>query len=99
MIHGSGTKQARWAALVRSVNWGDERNSAPEIACPLAVLPGSLWVCAYLVPQWVGAPGVLTPAATWSIATDKIQFVSAVLVAIGAGVGFDTVFRPLEEAG
>ena len=52
---------------------------------------------AYLVPQWVGAPGVLAPSATVVGATDKIQFVSAALVAISAGVGFNTVFTSLKK--
>jgi hypothetical protein len=52
---------------------------------------------AYLVPQWVGAPGVLSPKADVVSATDKIQFASAVLVAISAGVGFDTVFSRLQK--
>ena len=52
---------------------------------------------AYLIPQWVGAPGVLANKATVVEATDKIQFVSAVLVAISAGVGFDTVFTRLKK--
>jgi hypothetical protein len=42
--------------------------------------------------------GVLRPSATVVEATDKIQFVSALLVAIPAGVGFDTVFsRMLQQ--
>jgi hypothetical protein len=52
---------------------------------------------AYLIPQWVGAPGVLKPSATVVEATDKIQFVSALVVAIPAGVGFDTVLEVLHE--
>lgn len=52
---------------------------------------------AYLIPQWIGAPGVLEVSATVVKATDKIQFVSAVLVAIPAGVGFDTVFTRLKK--
>ncbi len=52
---------------------------------------------AYLIPQWVGAPGVLAPKAETVMATDKIQFASAVLVAISAGIGFDTVFRRLQK--
>jgi hypothetical protein len=51
---------------------------------------------AYLIPQWVGAPGVLKASATEVLPTGKIQFVSAVLVAISAGVGFDTIFNRLK---
>ena len=52
---------------------------------------------AYLIPQLVGAPGFLESTARPIVATDKIQFVSAVLVAISAGVGFDTVFTRLKR--
>jgi len=83
-------------ALVRSVNWGDEE-TPPLKSLVLGGVAGFVVGMAYLVPQWVGAPGVLTPAATVVEATDKIQFVSAVLVAIGAGVGFDTVFARLKK--
>ena len=48
-------------------------------------------------PQFVGAPGVLEPSATAVEATDKIQFVSALLIAIPAGVGFDTVCTRMQK--
>jgi hypothetical protein len=83
-------------ALVRSVNWGDE-DTPPLKSLVLGGVAGFVVGMAYLIPQWVGAPGILAPAATVVGATDKIQFVSAVLVAIGAGVGFDTVFSRLKK--
>lgn len=83
-------------ALSRSVMWGAEE-TAPATSLLLGGFAGFVVGMAYLVPQWVGAPGVLAPSATAVEATDKIQFVSAVLVAISAGVGFDTVFTRLKK--
>lgn len=83
-------------ALVRSVIWGLEEASPPT-SLLLGGVAGFVVGLAYLIPQWVGAPGVLELSATSVTATDKIQFVSAVLVAISAGVGFDTVFTRLKQ--
>lgn len=83
-------------ALVRSVIWGAE-DTSPTTSLLLGGVAGFVVGLAYLVPQWVGAPGVLAPSTTIIGATDKIQFVSAVLVAVSAGVGFDTVFTRLKK--
>ncbi|MFZ4525108.1 MAG: hypothetical protein ACOYOE_06050 [Chlorobium sp.] len=83
-------------ALIRTVIWGAEQ-TAPITSLILGGVAGFVVGLAYLVPQWVGAPGVLVPSATVVKSTDKIQFVSAVLVAISAGVGFDTVFTRLKK--
>jgi hypothetical protein len=83
-------------ALIRSVIWGAEE-TAPPTSLILGGVAGFVTGLAYLVPQYVGKYGVLDPAATKVEATDKIQFVSAVLVAISAGVGFDTVFARLKK--
>jgi hypothetical protein len=83
-------------ALIRSVIWGAEE-TAPITSLLLGGVAGFVVGMAYLIPQWVGAPGVLATKATVVEATDKIQFVSAVLVAISAGVGFDTVFTRLKK--
>ena len=83
-------------ALIRSIFWRAEQ-TAPTTSLLLGAVAGFVVGLAYLVPQWVGAPGVLEPSATAVQATDKIQFVSAVLVAISAGVGFDTVFTRLKK--
>ncbi|HXO26052.1 MAG TPA: hypothetical protein VOA80_01790 [Thermoanaerobaculia bacterium] len=83
-------------ALVRSLIWGSE-DTPPTRSLFLGGVAGFVVGLAYLVPQWVGAPGVLAPSATTVGATDKIQFVSAVLVAVSAGVGFDTVFTRLKK--
>jgi hypothetical protein len=82
-------------ALIRSVFWGAEE-TAPATSLLLGGVAGFVVGLAYLIPQWIGAPGVLVPSAAAVQATDKIQFVSAVLVAISAGVGFDTVFTRLK---
>jgi len=83
-------------ALIRSVIWGADE-AAPITSLILGGVAGFVVGLAYLIPQWVGAPGVLVPSATEVAATDKIQFVSALLVAISAGVGFDTVFTRLKK--
>jgi hypothetical protein len=83
-------------ALIRAVIWGAEE-TAPATSLLLGSVAGFVVGLAYLIPQWVGAPGVLAPSATAIAATDKIQFVSAILVAVSAGVGFDTVFTRLKK--
>jgi hypothetical protein len=83
-------------ALIRSLMWGTEDdNSATSLF--FGAVAGFVVGLAYLIPQWVGAPGVLNATSGNVQATDKIQFVSALLVAISAGVGFDTVFTRLKK--
>lgn len=83
-------------ALVRAVIWGAEETAAAT-SLVLGGVAGFVVGLAYLIPQWVGAPGVLAPSAEAVSATDKIQFASALLVAISAGVGFDTIFTRLKK--
>jgi len=83
-------------ALIRSIMTGTEQ-SDPTTSLLLGGVAGFAVGLAYLIPQWVGAPGVLKPSATVVEATDKIQFISALLVAIPAGVGFDTVFSRMQR--
>jgi hypothetical protein len=83
-------------ALVRAVLSASREND-PRTSLLLGSVAGFVVGLAYLIPQWVGAPGVLEPKAVTISATDKIQFASAVLVAISAGVGFDTVFSRLQK--
>jgi len=56
-----------------------------------------LFQCALNFGEAKGAPGVLTPKTVVVSATDKTQFASAMLVAISAGIGFDTVFNRLQK--
>lgn len=83
-------------ALVRSVVW-TTRETAAGASFVLGSVAGLVVGLAYLVPQFVGAPGVLEVASETVRATDKIQFISAMLVAITAGIGFDTVFTRLRK--
>lgn len=83
-------------ALIRSIMWGGDQN-APTTSLLLGSVAGFAVGLAYLIPQFVGAPGVLEPSATVVGATDKIQFLSALLVAIPAGVGFDTIFTRMQK--
>ena len=83
-------------ALLRAILSGlVERH--PRTSLLLGSVAGFVVGLAYLIPQWVGAPGVLSPTVDSVSATDKIQFASAVLVAVSAGVGFDTVFNRLQK--
>jgi len=84
-------------ALVRSILWGTVQPTAPATSLLLGGVAGFVVGLAYLIPQWIGAPGVLEVSATVVKATDKIRFASAVLVAIPAGVGFDSVFNRLKK--
>lgn len=83
-------------ALVRSM-LGISIENTPLMSFLLGGIAGFVVGLAYLIPQWIGAPGVLEPKASTVTSIDKIQFVSAVLVAISAGVGFDTVFSRLQK--
>jgi len=83
-------------ALVRSV-MSKAEETAPTTSLVLGAIAGFVVGVAYLVPQFVGAPGPLDPKAAEIMANDKIQFVSSVLVAVSAGVGFDTVFTRLKK--
>ena len=82
--------------VLRALVWGGGE-SDPRVSFLLGSVAGFVVGMAYLIPQWVGAPGVLTPKIAVVSATDKIQFASAMLVAISAGVGFDTVFNRLQK--
>lgn len=83
-------------ALVRAVFWASEESGAIR-SLLLGAVTGFVVGLVYLVPQWVSASGVLDPKATVVGATDKIQFVSAVIVAITAGIGFDVVLSRLRS--
>jgi hypothetical protein len=83
-------------AVARLLLWGPSE-SDPRTSALLGSIAGFTVGLAYLIPQWVGAPAVLEAKAASVSATDKIQFASAVLVAISAGVGFDTIFNRLNK--
>lgn len=87
-------------ALIGSLLWARAgKGTAPSTALLLGALAGMLAGLAYVVPQWISNVDAETAhsatkgsgAATVTLA-DKIQFVSAILVAFTAGIGFDTVF-------
>jgi hypothetical protein len=84
-------------ALIRMLLWESGETDARR-SLLLGSVAGLVVGLAYLIPQWVGAPDVLAPKADTAVtATDKIQLVSVVLVALSAGVGFDTVFSRLQS--
>jgi hypothetical protein len=84
-------------AVARITRSSDICSKDPLTSLLLGAIAGFVVGLAYLIPQWVGAPGVLLPEATVVTATDKIRFTSAVLVALSAGVGFDTVFNRMQR--
>jgi hypothetical protein len=65
----------------------------PRLASLLGGGAGLVVGLAYLIPQLIGAPGLLERGASVVEATDKIQLLSVALVAFTAGIGFDTIFR------
>jgi hypothetical protein len=83
-------------ALIRAVRW-TSKETAVTTSLLLGAVAGLVVGLAYLLPQFVGAPGVLEVTSTAVRATDKVQFISAMLVAFTAGIGFDTVFDRLRK--
>jgi hypothetical protein len=83
-------------ALLRSILWAFNEQDA-RTSLLLGSIAGFVVGLAYLIPQWVGAPGPLSPKAIDVSANDKIQFASVILVALSAGIGFDTVFSRLRK--
>jgi hypothetical protein len=81
-------------AAVRTI-LAEPGSADPRISVLLGCIAGLVVGLAYLVPQWVAALGQSEPVLV--PANNKIQFVSAVLVAISAGVGFDTIFNRLRK--
>lgn len=71
----------------------------PAFACTLGALAGLLVGLAYLIPQLIASPDLLNAPQSAVNAKDRIQFLSVVLVAFTAGIGFDVIFRRmLQEA-
>lgn len=83
-------------ALGRAVFWGSEANE-PWRSLLLGAIAGFAVGLAYLVPQLVGDPQLLTPKTPDQISHARVEFLLVVLVALSAGVGFDTVFNRLRE--
>jgi hypothetical protein len=81
-------------SLARELLW-EQNGNDPLTSLVLGAIAGFVVGLAYLIPQWVGAPDVLKAEVIKP--TDKIQFASAVLVALPAGVGFNTVFERLRK--
>ena len=81
-------------ALLWSVKWATEK-TVPATSLLLGGAAGFVAGLACLIPQWVAAIG--TPQATEIGMKDIIQFASAALVALSAGVGFDSVFARLRK--
>lgn len=82
-------------SLARALVWA--KDTDPRTSLVLGAIAGLVVGLAYTVPQWIGAPEVLSADSTAVSTSDKIQFASAILVSISAGVGFDTVFNRLKQ--
>lgn len=83
-------------ASVRTI-LAEQGTADPRTSLVLGGIAGLIVGLAYLIPQWIGAPGPLTPGGTTISATDRIQFVSSAIVAVSAGIGFDTIFNRLRR--
>jgi hypothetical protein len=82
-------------AVVAGVRWGfpeDGLVKAPGSGAIVGLIVG----LSYFIPLWIAAAGPLDPDATQILVKDKIQFVSAMLVAFSAGIGFDAIFARLK---
>jgi hypothetical protein len=77
--------------MVRAIRWGPAEND-PRLSLFFGAVAGFFVGLAYLIPQLFGAPDVLKAAAEGVTPANKIQFLSAVLIAFSAGIGFDAVF-------
>lgn len=91
LISGGAT-----GALVRLVLWGPRENDA-RISLLLGGVAGFAVGLAYLIPQWLGAPSLWDASATGISSTQKIQLACAILSALPAGIGFDTVLSRLQK--
>ena len=69
----------------------------PLVALALGGFAGFVVGLAYLIPQWTGTPGILDPQAATITRTDNLQLISAVIIAIAGGVGFDTIMNRMEK--
>ncbi len=83
-------------AMARGVMWANTR-SDPVTSLLLGALAGLVVGLGYIIPQLVGSAGIFGPNHTEVVAADIIQFLSALLVSISAGFGFDTVFDRLRK--
>jgi hypothetical protein len=83
-------------AAVRTI-LSEQGTADPRTSLLLGGIAGLVVGLTYLIPQWIGAPGPLTPGGTTISATDRIQFVSSIIVAVSAGVGFDTIFNRMRK--
>jgi hypothetical protein len=83
-------------ALAGTVLWGPGANDA-WASLLLGGVAGLVVGLTYVLPQLVGAPDMLTPTEGKGALVAHVQFIAAILVAITAGVGFDTVFSRLRE--
>jgi ABC-type thiamin/hydroxymethylpyrimidine transport system permease subunit len=52
---------------------------------------------AYVIPQLIGAPQLLETTAAFERSAYKIQFLSVALVAFIAGIGFEAIFRRMQQ--
>ena len=83
-------------AAVRTI-LAEPGSADPRTSVLLGCIAGVIVGLAYLIPQWVASSGPLSTEPVAITPADKIQFVSSVLIAVSAGVGFDTIFNRLSK--
>jgi hypothetical protein len=81
-------------ALARGIISANARSNA-AVTLLLGSIAGLVVGLGYIIPQLVGSAGIFDPKQTTVTATDVIQLLSALLISLSAGVGFDTVFNRL----
>ncbi len=69
----------------------------PRLAVLLGAVAGLVAGLAYLAPQFIGAQNLLAPGTATVAATDQIQFLWSIIVALSAGAGFDTIFNRMRK--
>jgi hypothetical protein len=69
----------------------------PLVALALGSFAGFVVGISYLIPQWTGTGGVLDPKVTTISLTENLQLISAVIIAIAGGLGFDTILNRIEK--
>jgi hypothetical protein len=83
-------------ATVRTLSLNEP--DAPILATiVLGAVAGFVVGVTYAIPLWIAAPEVLNTAHEIE-PKNKIQLISALMVGVSAGVGFDIVFERLKKA-
>ncbi len=80
-------------AILRGLVASTQLTLEPRLACLLGIAAGFIVGAAYLIPQFIGAPQLIEPGASTIRSADRILLLSVSLIALTAGMGFDSIFR------